>query len=206
MLQHAAHCAFNYQNSSQYTPVEEIIAVFGKSQRKLFLVKWEGHPGEDSCLPEHSLLEDGCKDSIDEFWHKSGLNPALDFYPDPHNLPRCWMCGYACKNPHPKYLKAHITRNGHNWYQGHSHRKAKEAVKIECEFSKTIAFPKDRDRTFFQSDACSLPTLLCIVAPNFSTCLGQGSSQVSSVYVRCAWAGMLYCIYVVRPTRVFALV
>ena len=67
MLQHAAHCAFNYQNTSQYTPIEEIIAVFGKAKRKLFLVKWEEHPGEDSWLPEHSLLEDGYKDSIDEF-------------------------------------------------------------------------------------------------------------------------------------------
>ena len=32
--------------------------------------------GEDSWLPKHSLLCGGCKDSIDEFWLKSGKDPT----------------------------------------------------------------------------------------------------------------------------------
>ena len=31
MLQHAAFCAFNYQNTTKYFEVEEILAVFGKA-------------------------------------------------------------------------------------------------------------------------------------------------------------------------------
>lgn len=39
MLQHTASCPFNYQNNSKYFDVEEIISVYGKVERKLFLVK-----------------------------------------------------------------------------------------------------------------------------------------------------------------------
>ena len=74
--------------------------------KRLFLVKWEGYPeSENSWMPEGSLLRDGCKESIDAFWLKS---PAEEFYPDAEHRPRCWMCGYACKNPATRFLKAHI--------------------------------------------------------------------------------------------------
>ena len=76
-------------------------------------------------MPEHSLLRDGCKDTIDAFWLSSGINPALDFYPDPEGRPRCWMCGYACKNPNPRFLKAHITREKHDWFKKRAHIQAK---------------------------------------------------------------------------------
>ena len=70
-------------------PVKEIKTVFGKVERKLFLVSWEGYgEEEDLWMPEHSLLHDGCKDTIDSFWLSSGINPALDFYPDPEGRPR----------------------------------------------------------------------------------------------------------------------
>ena len=74
--------------------VEKLLTVFGKATRKLFLTKWVGHPGEDSWMPEHLLLKEGCKDSIDDFWLKSGLSPTQDFYPDVEGANRCWMCGY----------------------------------------------------------------------------------------------------------------
>ena len=104
-------------------------AVYGKASRKLFLVKWEGYPESDnSWMPEGSLLRDGCKESIDEFWLKSGLSPAEEFYPDPEGKPRCWMCGYACKNPEMRFLKAHITRAGHNWHKRRAHLTEKRDV------------------------------------------------------------------------------
>ena len=115
MLTHTTTCPFNYANSSKYFEVEEVRAVYGKASRKLFFVKWEGYPEtENSWVPEGSLLRDGCKESIDDFWLKSGINPAKDFYPDPEARPRCWMCGYACSNPAMRFLKAHLTVHGHN--------------------------------------------------------------------------------------------
>ena len=127
---HAASCPFNYGNTSEYFSVEEILAVYGKASRKLFLIKWEGCPeSENSWVPEHSLLQDGCKESIDDFWEKSGINPAKDFFPDSECRPRCWMCGYACSNPAMRFLKAHITVKGHNWYKHRTHLTAKADVK-----------------------------------------------------------------------------
>ena len=93
MLIHVNSCAYNYANTSKYFEVKQILDVYGKAERRLFLVDWENHPGKESWLTEHSLLSDGCKDSIDDFWLRTGKNPALDFYPDPENRPRCWMCG-----------------------------------------------------------------------------------------------------------------
>ena len=48
---------------------------------------------------EHSLLQDVCAESIMDFWERSGLNPALKYYPDPEmetdgGQYRCWMCGW----------------------------------------------------------------------------------------------------------------
>ena len=115
MLRHATTCDFNYGVTSNYFEVEKIKAVFGKSQRKLFLVSWKGYgEEEDSWVTEHSLMRDGCKESIDDFWLRTGINPSQDFFVDPEGRPRCWMCGYACKNPDPRFLKCHITTKKHN--------------------------------------------------------------------------------------------
>ena len=68
MLRHVTTCDFNYGATSEYFEVEEIKIVFGKAQRKLFFASWQGY-GEkaDSWVTKHSILMDGCKDSIDEF-------------------------------------------------------------------------------------------------------------------------------------------
>ena len=45
------HCSaynFNYGLTEKKWEVEDILAVFGRAERKLFLVKWARHPGEDS--------------------------------------------------------------------------------------------------------------------------------------------------------------
>ena len=76
---HASSCNFNYGTTAEAFNVECITEVFGKASRKLVLVKWENFPGEDSWVPEDSLLQDGCAD----FWTKTGRNPTLSFYPDP---------------------------------------------------------------------------------------------------------------------------
>ena len=145
MLTHTTTCPFNYANTSKYFDVEAIRAVYGKAERKLFLVKWEGYEeSENSWLPEQSLLRDGCKESIDAFWLESGLNPAEDFYKDPDCRPRCWMCGWACDNPHPKYLKAHLTRKGHNWYKKRAHQSEKKDVKKDKYEAAQTAMQKVR--------------------------------------------------------------
>ena len=50
MAIHAGYCSFNYGLEDEPTPLERIVDVFGKSARKLFLVQWEGFPGQDSWL------------------------------------------------------------------------------------------------------------------------------------------------------------
>ena len=145
MLTHTTTCHFNYANTSKYFEVEEVLAVFGKASRKLFLVKWEGYPeSRNSWLPEQSLLRDGCKESIDAFWLKSGINPALEFFPDPDHRPRCWMCGYACDNTAMRFLKAHITVKGHNWNKRRSHLSAKKDVRRDKLVKAQNCLPKVR--------------------------------------------------------------
>ena len=115
---HCRACNFNYGLTERKWEVEKITAVFGRAERKLFLVKWTDRSDEDSWQKEHSLLQDGCAESIKEFWNTSGINPALDYYPDPDGEPgtRCWMCGWksAAKNK-LLGLKAHVRRKKHAW-------------------------------------------------------------------------------------------
>ena len=44
MLIHVGHCCFNYGATEETFLVKEVIDVFGKAARKLYLVQWEGHP------------------------------------------------------------------------------------------------------------------------------------------------------------------
>ena len=120
----------NYTNSSKYYDVEEIRTVYGKASHKLFLMKWEGYPeSKKSWLTEHSLLQDGCKESIDDFCLKSGISPTKEFYPDPEARPRCWMCGYTCEtNTAPHFLKCHITKAKHNWFKWRAHLQTKTDI------------------------------------------------------------------------------
>ena len=111
--------------------MEKIIAVYGKAQRRLFLVRWANYPGQDSWQKEHSLLQDGRKDVIDDFWIRSGLNPAADFFPDKEGRPRCWMCGWASKSMDPRYLKSHIKRKGHKWEKTRAQRQARRDIHLD---------------------------------------------------------------------------
>ena len=113
---HSCNCDYNYGLTEKKWEVERIIDVFGNASRKLFLVQWTGRPGEDSWQKEHSLLQDGCYPSIKAFWNRSGINPALDFYPDPEGEPgtRCWMCGWKSSAKNKKLgLRTHIRRKRH---------------------------------------------------------------------------------------------
>ena len=58
--------------------MDRIVAVFGKRNRRLYKMQWTSHPGEDSWEAGHTLLQDGCKEAIDEFWAKTNENPASD--------------------------------------------------------------------------------------------------------------------------------
>ena len=74
------------------------------------------------------FFEDGCKPVIDEFWQRSGKNPANDFYPDPDGKHRCWVCGWCSKSTDPRYLKAHLKRKKHKWQTKHAKLTAKKDV------------------------------------------------------------------------------
>ena len=80
---HCRACSFNYGLTERKWEVEKITTVFGRAERKVFLVKWTDRSDEDSWQKEHSLLQDECAESIKEFWNNSGINPTLDYYPDP---------------------------------------------------------------------------------------------------------------------------
>ena len=129
---HCCNCVFNYGLTDQKWEVEEIIDVFGNTSRKLFLVRWSGRPGEESWEKEHSLLQDGCYPSIKRFCHKSGKNPALNFYPDPDGEPdtRCWMCGWKSTAANKQIgLKTHIRKKKHQWHRRRAHLTEREEIK-----------------------------------------------------------------------------
>ena len=61
-------CNFGYGTTDEKWEIHSILKVFGKADRKLFLVRWKDHPSSaDSWEKEHSLLEDGCAQIIKEF-------------------------------------------------------------------------------------------------------------------------------------------
>ena len=132
MMIHRASCNCGYSTTEKKFVVGEILAVFGKASRKLYRVRWENYPDpeEDTWETEKMLLEDGCRETIDEFWERSGICRTLDFYPDPVGLNRCWMCGWTCRksNDH-RYLKTHIKRAKHKWKKRRAHLTAKRDVK-----------------------------------------------------------------------------
>ena len=87
-------CPFNYDNTSQYFEVEKILAVgrflpvYGKAARKLFYMKWKGLLRRQRKLlgPAHcSKMDVPGKESIEEFWLRTDINPTQDFYEDPDN-------------------------------------------------------------------------------------------------------------------------
>lgn len=135
MTIHCSSCNFAYATTETKDEVEEIISVFGKAERKLFLVRWKGFPGQDSWEKEHSLLQDGCAPSIKDFWNRSGLNPALDYYPDPDPEPdggqyRCWMCGWkSTKTNKKRGLCMHIRKCDHAWEKARAHLSERKDIR-----------------------------------------------------------------------------
>lgn len=126
---HSATCKFNYGTTEETYEVGSICVVFGKKERQFYLVKWDNYPGEDSWDLEHMLLQDGCKPTIDEFWLRTGKNPAQDFHPDPDGKHRCWVCAWTSKSKDARYLKAHLTRTKHKWCTKRAHLTAKKDVR-----------------------------------------------------------------------------
>ena len=110
MLKHRAHCVYNYDTTSEVFEIEQIVDVFGYAHARWFLVKYKGYPTPEWSR-EHLLLRDGCRDSIRDFWSRTGKRSNKKFYPDPGNKYRCTICGKAYKRAQD--LKAHRTRTKH---------------------------------------------------------------------------------------------
>ena len=86
--------------------------LFGHKDARWFRIKWAGYEKEE-WEQEHLLVRDGCTDSIRNFWLKTGLNPAQEFYADPDGQHRCSVvCGKSYKRAQD--LKAHKTRMKHH--------------------------------------------------------------------------------------------
>ena len=107
-------------------------------------MKWTNYPDEDSWELEHMLLQDGCKPTIDEYWLRTGGNPAQDFHPDPDGKRRCWVCGWTSKSNDARYLKAHLTRTNHKWSTKRAHLTAKKDVKRDKLKERQDSLPKVR--------------------------------------------------------------
>ena len=146
MRRHRSSCRFGYsQITDEKFEIDEIIDVFGKIERHLFLVKWKHHPGEDSWESGHLLMQDGCMDSTKEFWLKSGENPAQEFYPDKRGY-RCWICAWQSKKAPEKesYLKSYLTRKRHHWNHTRDHLTEKKDVLKDKLEAQHAALPKVR--------------------------------------------------------------
>lgn len=131
---HRATCNFGHVTIVEKIEVDKVVEVFGKGSRKLYKVKWAGYPdpANDTWETEKMLLEDGCREVIEDFWDRTGACRTLDYYPDKDNYPRCWMCGWSCKkNKTPRFLKAHITRKQHSWSKARAHITAKRDIEHE---------------------------------------------------------------------------
>ena len=133
---HCSNCNFGFETTEKKWEIGVILKVFGKADRKLFLVHWKGHPSSaDSWEKEQSLLEDGCAESIKDFWDRSGLNPALEYYPDPDQEPdgtqyRCWMCGWKSdKRDKRRGLQMHIRLKKHQWAKKRAHLTEKNDIR-----------------------------------------------------------------------------
>ena len=79
------------------------------------------------------MLRDGYRESIKEFWLASGLNPAQDFYADPDDKPKCWICGWATEEADPRLpkrpLDTHIQRKKHQWKRRHTCKTARRDIR-----------------------------------------------------------------------------
>ena len=93
-------------------------------------------------------MKDGCVETIKEFGDDSGLNPALDFYPDPDgdSGTRCWMCGWksAKKNKKKIGLRTHVRRKKHVWTKCRSCLTERKDIKIDKLQDLQDALPKVR--------------------------------------------------------------
>ena len=111
MQKHRAHCVYNYDTTSEVFEIESIVDVFGYAHSRWFLVKYKGYQMSEWSR-EHLLLRDGCRDSIREFWSRTGKQPNKKYYPDPEGKHRCTICGKPYKRA--RDLKAHRTRMKHH--------------------------------------------------------------------------------------------
>ena len=125
---HVTSCNFQHGLTDEAYPIEKINAVFGSTKYRWFRVQWDGHPGEDSWMPERSLVKQGCKESIKDFWRNNNVCPSTDFIADPDDMWRCWCCGKAYKQE--STLKAHITRTHppRNWHGTTADRDARKKM------------------------------------------------------------------------------
>ena len=180
---HSSTCNFNYGLTDQKWEVEKIIAVFGRAERKLFLVRWANRPGEDSWQKEHSLLQDGCAESIKEYWNNSGTNPALDYYPDPEGEPgtRCWMCGFKSSAKNKKLgLKTHIRRKKHAWTKHRANLTARKDIEKDKHEAAQDKMPKVKWGNENVANCWQFPYLGSLFQPD--------GDQMPDIRARCAMA------------------
>ena len=180
---HCAACNFNYGLTDKKWEVEKILTVFGRTERKLFLVQWKGCPGQDSWQKEHSLMQDGCAESIKTFWNDSGLNPALDFYPDPdgEHGTRCWMCGWKSTAKNKVLgLKTHVRRSKHDWTKRRACLTERKDIKFDKLEALQDKMPKVKWGDKDVSNSWQFPYLGSLFQPD--------GDQMPDIHARCGMA------------------
>ena len=80
---HLASCSYQHGLTDDEFEIENINATFGTPEHRWYRVEWTGHPGEDSWMPWRSLVQQGCEESIKDFWLKSKKKPQRGFHRRP---------------------------------------------------------------------------------------------------------------------------
>ena len=114
------------------------MGVFGRTGTWWFMVKYVGYEvPEWNRNREHLLLRDGCRDSIRNFWDRSGLSPCKEFYEVNQN--KCEVCGRepGCEYKRDQDLKDHNTKQKHRF---------KPIKKVSVATKKTMLYVVDKIR------------------------------------------------------------
>ena len=76
-----ARCSCAHSLSEKEFDLEKINSVFGTPQHRWYRVEWSDHPGKDTWEPERSLVDQGCSESIKDFWDKTHLQRGFHSRP-----------------------------------------------------------------------------------------------------------------------------
>ena len=67
MLNHHNDCDYNYGTTEETFEIDSIQGVYGHKSRRIFLILWRDHRGQDSWEPGDLLNRNGCRATVKYF-------------------------------------------------------------------------------------------------------------------------------------------